>query len=281
MPLHQPMELGCGRTMILPTYTDEEILKELMDDWPSVKRQAKKVGKKLLDMMPKGRIGMEKDKLLWIHGCHKSKNGNIWSVGAYCLEGTTQWWSVIHCEAENGYGTKSYFYLRGMNTPHQYYVEVIPHAIRRIRERYINNDQEAFFANMKAEDVVDLAIFDRHECGMFFKAGKIRKGVFNPFTDGDGNIPGIILLKNSMFYARMTPLGNFIFKTFIIPKAEEGTPKHEFYTMLFGVYMSHNLPKGEDTMENRMKRIVAALELAPRMRHHLDHYGEKFVPLYP
>lgn len=275
------MKLGCVGIMILPTYTDEEILKELMDDWPSVKRQSKKVGKKLLEMMPKGRIGMDKDKVLWIRGKHISKNGNHWSIGAYCLEGTTQWWSVFHCEAENGYGTKSYFYLRGMNTPHQYYVEVIPHAIRRIRERYINSYQEAYFADMKAEDVVDIAIFDRHECGIFFKAGKIRKGVFNPFTDGDGNIPGVIYLKNSMFYARMTPLGNFIFKTFILPDAKVGTPKHEFTMMLVGIYLTHNMPKGENSVEKRAEKLAAVWQALPKMRHHIELFEKKVVPLYP
>ena len=30
--------------MIVPSYTDERILQELMDDWPGVKRKAKKVG---------------------------------------------------------------------------------------------------------------------------------------------------------------------------------------------------------------------------------------------
>lgn len=267
--------------MLLPTYTDEEILKELMDDWTSVKRQSKKAGKILLERMPKGRIGMDKQNVRFIHGNHISKNHNYWSIGAFCLCGSTKWWSVIHCEAENGYGTKSYYYLRGMNTPHQYYVEVIPHAIRRIRERYINTRQEALFADMKTEDVIDLAIFNRHECGIFFKAGKIRNGNFMPFTDGDGNTPGVILLKNSMFYARMTPRGNFIFKTFISPAAKEGSAKYDFMLMLFGIYYTHNLPKGEDTPQNRVANLLNLWQVVPTMRHHLDHYGEKIVPLYP
>ena len=48
--------------MIVPSYTDERILQELMDDWPGVKRKAKKVGDELLRKMPKGRIGMNPDK---------------------------------------------------------------------------------------------------------------------------------------------------------------------------------------------------------------------------
>jgi hypothetical protein len=51
--------------MIVPTFTDTEVLKELMEDYPSVKRQAKKLSKKLLYNMPKGRIGMDKGKLFF------------------------------------------------------------------------------------------------------------------------------------------------------------------------------------------------------------------------
>ena len=44
--------------MIVPSYTDAMTLAELKDDWPSVKRQASKLGKKLLENMPKNRIGL-------------------------------------------------------------------------------------------------------------------------------------------------------------------------------------------------------------------------------
>ncbi len=107
-----------------------------------------------------------------------------------------------------------------MKSNYQYYVEVIPHAIRRIRERFVNNFQEAYYADMKAQDLVDTAVFSLHEIGLFFKTGKIRNGIFYPNIDEDGNTHGVVLLKRSMFYARMTPLGNFIFKTFINPQAE-------------------------------------------------------------
>ena len=168
-----------------------------------------------------------------------------------------------------------------MKSNYQYYVEVIPHAIRRIRERFINNFQEAYYAVMKAQDLVDTAVFSLHEIGLFFKTGKIRNGIFYPNIDEDGNTHGVVLLKRSMFYARMTPLGNFIFKTFINPQAEKGTMKQEFIHMIFSIYMSYNLPKEQDTEENRLKYMTAAYVMAPRMRRYLDHYSEVFVPLFP
>ena len=271
--------------MILPTYIDEEILKELMDDWPSVKRKAKKVGQLMITKLPKRCIGKNVDNAYWYRHKHISKNNNYWSISICCLDGSTKWWSIIHCEAENGYGTKSYFFLRGMNTPHQYYVELIPHAIRRIRERYINTDQEAYFADKDIRDVVDQAVFRDHACGIFYKAGKYNKDKFEAYKDSDGNTPGIVLLKNSMFYARMTPRGNFIFKTFINPEAEEGTRKHDFITMLFGIFISHNVPRGnksyKEYTDERVKYLLALYEMAPSMKRNIDHIFDRTIPLYP
>ena len=267
--------------MIVPSYTDDRILQELMDDWPGVKRKAKKLGESLMARMPKSRIGLNRDRIEGNSTLHTSKNGNKWRVSAYCQQGSTTWWSVCYCEAENDHGTKSYFYLRGMNTPKQYYVHVIPHAIKRIRERWITVDRQPLFADKSTQQIMDWAVFDRHECGIFFAAGKVRKGVFQPFTDGDGNTPGIVTVKYGNFYARRTPLGNFIFKTYIISEPEPGSLKDDFRTMLIGLWRSHNMPKGHDTLNERVEVMAKTALLVPRMEKHFDHYLEKVVPMYP
>lgn len=267
--------------MIVPTYNDEQILHELLDDWPSVKRKAKKLGEKLMKTMPKSRFAQELGKLEGQGDTHRTKNGNTWSICAYCQTGAKTWWSVCYCEVENDYGTKSYYYLRGVNTPHPYYVELIPHAIRRLRERFINTFQEAYFAERNITELVSLAVFDRHECGIFFKAGKIRHGLFEPFSDGDGNTPGVVLMQHSMFYARMTPYGNIILKTFITPDAKKDTPKNEFTLMLFGIYKTFNMPKGKNSEEERTKILAGIWQTIPTMRHHLDYILEKVVPMLP
>lgn len=266
--------------MIVPSYTDERILQELMKDWPGVKRKAKKLGEKLLGMMPKGRIGLETDHIQGCHTLHTSKNGNSWRVSAYCEVGSKVWWSVCYCEVENDRGTKSYYYLRGMHRPKQYYVHVIPHAIKRIRERWITTERELLFADKTTREIMNWAVFDRHECGIFFAAGKIRKGVFQPFTDLDGNTPGVVIVKSGYFYARRTPLGNFIFKTYLIPNAEPGSLKDDFHTMLIGFWRSHNMPKERNTRKEQVDVMIRTLALVPRMEKHFDHYAEKVVPLY-
>ena len=60
--------------MILPTYNDEEILRELMDDWSSVKRKAKKMSLDFLANLPKDRIGFNKDRFFSYRYKHISKN---------------------------------------------------------------------------------------------------------------------------------------------------------------------------------------------------------------
>ena len=62
--------------MIVSSYTDAMTLEELKDDWPSVKRQASNLGKKLLTKMPKSRIGLNPDNMFCMAGKHRSKNGN-------------------------------------------------------------------------------------------------------------------------------------------------------------------------------------------------------------
>ena len=267
--------------MIVPSYTDERILQELMDDWPGVKRKAKKLGERLMARMPKSRIGLDKDLVEGNSTLYTSKNGNSWRVSVYCQHGSRTWWSVCYCEVENDHGTKSYFYLRGMNTPKQYYVHVIPHAIKRIRERWLTVDRRQVFADKSTHEIMDWAVFERHECGIFFKAGKIRNGVFKEFTDGDGNTPGIVMVQNGSFYARRTPMGNFIFKTYIMFESEPGSLKDDFRMMLFGIWRSHNMPKGHDTRDEQVDVMIKTMMLVPSMEKHFDHYLEKVVPMYP
>lgn len=266
--------------MILPTYSDEQILNELKDDWPSVKKQAKKFADKLLKRRPTYCIGIDKDCVSGGAIRHRSKNGNTWNISIYAHKGSSQWYSVCYAEVENKYGKKSYYYLRGMNRPFQYYCELTPHAIRRIRERFVNEFQERPFADMNVTQLADFAVFDRHECGIFMKSGRVYGGKFHQELDEDGNTRGIVLLKNAMFYARRTPAGNFIFKTFILPDIDTDAPKKEYIMLLFGIYLSHNIPKGEGSNDERAMLLAKMACASPFWQRYLNHYSEIVVPLY-
>lgn len=266
--------------MIVPSYTDAMTLAELKDDWPSVKRQASKLGKKLLENMPKSRIGLNPDMVHGMAGKHRSKNGNMWHIGVYCKEGSKTFWSVTYVEAERENGLKSYIYLRGMLTPHQYYVEIVPHAIRRLRERYINIDQTLLFADREVREILDHAVFNRHECGVFLRSGRYLGKKFIPYIDEDGNTHGKLLTKNCLFGARITPLGNFILRTFLNLKAPEGSLREKYYMMFTCFYQTHNEP---EYINDRKKTAEFTVNVGYNlgMMNMVESYTERFVPLYP
>ena len=268
--------------MIVPSYSDERIFKELMDDWPGVKRKVKALGAELLKKLPKSRIGLEKDKCWHARNRYRSKNGNTWAISAHCIEGSRDWWGVSCCEVENDHGTRSYYFLRGLKTNRPYYVEIIPHAIRRMRERWLNLDNEYIFADKKVEEILEMGLFARHDYGVWLAAGKVgRDGHFYAFTDLDGNTPGVVLARNVMFYARRTPLGNFIFKTYILPDAEPGTRKHEFTLMMFGLYRATNPGAFGKKVADQPMMIESLWKAFPTMHRHLDCLHERFLPMYP
>lgn len=266
--------------MIVSSYTDAMTLEELKDDWPSVKRQASNLGKKLLTKMPKSRIGLNPDNMFCMAGKHRSKNGNMWHISAYCNEGSKTFWTVTYVEVERDNGLKSYIYLRGMHTPHQYYVEIVPHAIRRLRERYINVEQTLFFADRNVSDILDHAVFNRHECGIFLRSGTYRKRKFIPYIDEDGNTHGKLLTKNCLFGARITPLGNFILHTFLNLEAPKGSLRDKYLMMFTAFYQTHNDP---ELIKDRDKstKIIVTMAYKLGMMKLIENYTERTVPLYP
>lgn len=273
--------------MIVPSYTDEMTLRELMDDWPSVKRAAKKLSKKLLEKLPKGRIGVPSAGFYGRSGTFITKNCNRWHVSVHCRPNSTMWYSTCFAEVESKFGTRTCIYLRGMNTEKPYYIEIIPHAIKRIRERYVLGNGEAYYAEKSTDNICEGIFQERHTCGVFLAAGKVgRDGHFHAFTDGEGNTPGVAQLRYFTFYGRRTPAGNFLLKTFILNDAEPGSRKEEFLNMLFGLYAVYNPgefgAKGKDFKEHISKKFFKMLyEKHPHMHRHLDCIDERLVLMRP
>ena len=87
-------------------------MKELLEDWPQMKRKAKKLGKELMEKKPKWCIG-NKGVAFNLHEKYRSKNGNTWNVGVVSQTGQNYYQSRIFCEVETKYRVKSYFFLRG------------------------------------------------------------------------------------------------------------------------------------------------------------------------
>lgn len=276
--------------MIIPTYTEDEVLKELQEDWPEMKRKAKKLGKQLMNGMPKWCVGMPKEHAYYLHEKYRSKNGNTWGVGVFTQTGWNYWQSVLTCEVETKYRTKSYFFLRGLERNKPYYVEVTSHAMRRMRERAKNIYGEYFFVDKPVGFLCDFAIFDRGELGVFLKKGTLDgDGNFVPMLDHEGNTYGKVWLHNSLFYARATTRGNYVFKTFINPptKDEEGTHKYEFASLHFGIWLLLNCTRTKYSMAKEFRklteeqRINVVLETCPRMYKKIMKIGDALLVLEP
>ncbi len=264
--------------MILPTFNEEEILRELMQDWPAVMNKAKKLGTKLMKEITKNRVKVNRSIIGWDGEQHKTRNNNTWNVGVFSHPGAKNWWSVCFCEVENGYGKKSYYFLRGMNRPRKYFVEIQPHAIRRIRERCYDDENNLIYKDMPVREVLIWSIFEPRECGIFFKRGEFVDGKFQQQIDEDGNVNGYVLLKNAVFYARKTPHNNFIFKTYIKPEPRPGTKKFQFLHMVSLIHILFNdknlKPKDYEKATNDLAKNILAdsPDMLPYLLNSQEHF---------
>jgi len=120
--------------MIIPAYNEDDILRELLDDYKSVQRKAKKIAMAELEKM--ARYGKQEKKTELSH-YFRSKNGNKWHLTIVCRTGKKkEWIHRQHCIVELGNGLRDVFFLRGTRFGPPYYVQIHTHAIQRMRERF-------------------------------------------------------------------------------------------------------------------------------------------------
>jgi hypothetical protein len=278
--------------MILHTFTEEEKLRELLADWPSILRKQKKLSKYIIEHRPKWTIGINEEEGTELFETVKSCRGNTWHIGVWYVGKSKRCYHSITCEYESQYGTRAYLVLRGIKAKKPYYVEVTSHTISRVKERVTNVDGKKFFAENGLRNFLNHSMFDSNEIGVFFKYGdRDEDGVFTPKLDKEGNIRGIVMLHNSHFQARITPKGNYIFKTYFpIFKKEnpEGSLKNEFITFLYCFWTIINAPCVNPYYEPRLKewyqaiknatvdqRIDLLIKLCPKFEHllhNIDHF---------
>ena len=121
-------------TIIIPAYNEDDILRELLDDYKSVQRKAKKIAMAELEKM--ARYGKQEKKTELSH-YFRSKNGNKWHLTIVCRTGKNkEWIHRQHCIVELGNGLRDVFFLRGTRFGPPYYVQIHTHAIQRMRERF-------------------------------------------------------------------------------------------------------------------------------------------------
>ncbi len=109
--------------MILPSYTEKEILSELIADYSIVKRLIKKrANKHLQQVQKKGSFIRETEE----YTCDvKTSSNNTWKVEIeYNQKNRIPWFFRACCIVEGEKKTKDYYIVRGINTEEPYYVKV-------------------------------------------------------------------------------------------------------------------------------------------------------------
>ncbi len=203
--------------MILPTFTEEQILAELIKDYAYIKRHTKKIADTYLrDIKKRGRFLREDDYDAYDI---KTPLNNNWHVSiVYNQKNKNPWRFCACCIVEGAVKTKDYYLVRGLNTEEPYFVKITTHAIKRFKER--NALEERTGMTFTPEFIV-CHTFEHREtaiCQRFidFKYDILLNQMEN--ADEIEDMSHIILTNRGIFYGLRTSKGNYTFKTYISTK---------------------------------------------------------------
>lgn len=200
-------------TMILHTYKEEEILKELIEDYKEVKRNAKKRANKYLSSSKqRGRfIREDEEDKVYV----QSSNNNQWFYGIiYNQTQKVPWKLYSCCIVEGEKNTKEYYVVRGLNTESPYFVKFTSHTLKRIRERNFRS-KTAYTPELLAS-----ICFKHRETAVaapFAGLQYIEMLRKLNITETPDDMSYMLLTEMGVFYGYITDQGNYLIKTFISP----------------------------------------------------------------
>ena len=196
--------------MIIAGSPEEQILSELKEDIVSVKRHAKKLAEKELRALQKRGISSHDED--YFAAYVTSKNNNDWFFFVVVAQGEKIPWAYSACcivEAENN--SRDYYVIRGLNTEQPYFIKYTTHALKRYKERTGIEDEgvmEFYAAHM----------FYHRETGICVKFTEMKYLLmFRGMDDAEDltDMSYMAMFHGGIFLAKRTPLGNYIFKTYI------------------------------------------------------------------
>jgi len=198
--------------MIIPTYTEDEILRELINDFKIVKRIAKKKADIYLGKVKKrGGFVRETDYETY---AITTKSKNKWNVELeYDQTKKIPWLFRACCKVEGEKKTKDYYLVRGLNTDRPYFIKVTSHALKRVKERNKFSHPE-----LLTPELLACWTFEHRETAICMryidlKYSKMLVEVDNP--DELDDMSYIVLTNRGAYFAKKTKGGNYIFKTYI------------------------------------------------------------------
>lgn len=198
--------------MILPTFSEEQILSELLQDYKNnVKRVAKKKADEyLLRVKKSGHFIRETEYQSWTLN---TKLNNKWNIEIeYDQTKKVPWLFRACCIVESDKKTKDYYLIRGVNTENPYFIKVTSHALKRAKER---NKLDKFHIS---QETYACWTFEHREIGVCMRYVDIK---FNMLlqnmndTDEISDMSYIVLVNRGVYYATKSKQGNYVFKTYI------------------------------------------------------------------
>lgn len=200
--------------MILQTFTEEEILNELIADYNIVKRKVKNIARDYLDKaQKKGKYIRESEYSTYDLVTSRK---NKWFIEIeYNQTIKTPWVFRACCIVEGEKNNKEYYILRGLNTDKPYFVKVTSHTMKRINERKNYNLDPSYMKFLACR------IFVHRETAICMKFIDIKYHNILAQLEITDNMEDpedtshIVLTEHGVYYAYKTALGNYIFKTFI------------------------------------------------------------------
>lgn len=267
--------------MIVPSSSEDEILRELLDDYKSVTNKAKKIADK--EMVKMRKVGPFKESKLTSHYI-RSKNGNKWHFTIVCsIRSTPTWSHRQHCIVELGNGLRDIYYLRGQRFGKPYFVKICSHALHRMRERFC--PKEGHELEINPDVMVDKVAFHRSEQGVFqyltppHLATKIEK------KKHGSKVGGLALTRAASFVGYRTDKGNYLFLTFLGAELMANSKKKYLFHYLQMLYMNLN-PKEMASLDCRVDHIPLEKQFAalahefPEIKPYIEHATEGFYVLY-
>ena len=182
--------------MILTTFTEEQLLSELVIDYKRIKRLAKnKADAYLLKAKKSGRFIRDTEYESYTI---KTVLNNKWNVEIeYDQRKKIPWLFRACCIIESDKKTKDYYIVRGVNSDKPYYVKVTSH---------IGIGTLACWTFEHRETAICMKYLD----------AKFHQVLMN-MEDADDidDVSYVVLTNRGAYYATKTPCGNYIFKTYI------------------------------------------------------------------
>lgn len=198
--------------MILPTYTEDDILRELLNDFNAVKKKVRKIANTQLNKVKKSG-GYIRENLYETYTIKTSSN-NVWNIEIeYNQTNIIPWFFRACCIVESEKKTKDYYLVRGISTENPYFVKLTTHALKRVKER--NNFEHYEDLNLP---LLACLSFEHREIGIGVRYMDIKFLEMLVRMDDAEEIDNnsyLILVNRGVYYAQKTPHGNFIFKTYI------------------------------------------------------------------